>query len=48
MDEAEARADVSGGTPRTIKDPLYVAGAPESVGSARLDQDEQPGEVLFM
>ncbi|WP_020652951.1 catechol 1,2-dioxygenase [Massilia niastensis] len=48
MDEAEARQGVSGGTPRTIEGPLYVAGAPESLGSARLDQDEQPGEVLFM
>jgi catechol 1,2-dioxygenase len=48
MDEAEARLGVTGGTPRTIEGPLYVAGAPESVGSARLDQDPQPGEVLFM
>ncbi|SFV15081.1 catechol 1,2-dioxygenase [Pseudoduganella namucuonensis] len=48
MDEAEARQGVSGGTPRTIEGPLYVAGAPESHGSARLDQDPQPGEVLFM
>lgn len=48
LDEAEARAGVSGGTPRTIEGPLYVAGAPESLGSARLDQDEQPGEVLVM
>ena len=48
MDEAEARQGVTGGTPRTIEGPLYVAGAPESAGSARLDQDPQPGEVLFM
>ena len=48
MDEAEARQGVTGGTPRTIEGPLYVAGAPESLGSARLDQDPQPGEVLFM
>lgn len=47
-DEEEARRGLSGGTPRTIEGPLYVAGAPESVGSARLDQDEQPGDVLFM
>ncbi|WP_020653890.1 catechol 1,2-dioxygenase [Massilia niastensis] len=47
-DEEEARQGVAGGTPRTIEGPLYVAGAPESLGSARLDQDEQPGEVLFM
>lgn len=48
MDEAEAARGVSGGTPRTIEGPLYVAGAPESMGSARLDQDPQPGEVLFV
>lgn len=47
-DEEEARRGLAGGTPRTIEGPLYVAGAPESVGFARLDQDEQPGEVLFM
>lgn len=48
IDEAEARAGLSGGTPRTIEGPLYVAGAPESTGFARLDQDPQPGEVLIM
>lgn len=47
-DEEEARRGLAGGTPRTIEGPLYVAGAPESTGFARLDQDEQPGEVLFM
>lgn len=47
-DEAEARAGVTGGTPRTIEGPLYVAGAPEEKGFARLDQDPQEGEVLFM
>ena len=48
LDEAEAREGVQGGTPRTIEGPLYVPGAPVSAGSARLDQDEQPGEILFM
>lgn len=48
MDEAEAAQGVEGGTPRTIEGPLYVAGAPETEGSARLDQDPQPGAVLFM
>ena len=37
MDEAEARAGIKGGTPRTIEGPLYVAGAPEAQGEARLD-----------
>jgi catechol 1,2-dioxygenase len=48
MDAEEARQGLTGGTPRTIEGPLYVAGAPESTGFARLDQDPQPGETLFM
>ncbi|GLU33889.1 catechol 1,2-dioxygenase [Trinickia caryophylli] len=50
MDEAEAKAGLSGGTPRTIEGPLYVAGAPESEGFARLDDgsEDGKGEVLFM
>jgi len=49
-DEAAARAGLTGGTPRTIEGPLYVAGAPESTGFARLDDgsDDGKGEVLFM
>ncbi|MCY1259184.1 Catechol 1,2-dioxygenase [compost metagenome] len=49
-DEAEARAGLTGGTPRTIEGPLYVAGAPESTGFARLDDgsDDGKGEALFM
>ncbi|SOE94152.1 catechol 1,2-dioxygenase [Burkholderia sp. D7] len=48
MDEAEAKAGIEGGTPRTIEGPLYVAGAPESVGHARLDDGTDPGETLVM
>ncbi|WP_186107136.1 catechol 1,2-dioxygenase [Burkholderia gladioli] len=48
LDEAEARAGIEGGTPRTIEGPLYVAGAPESAGFARLDEDGEPGEALVM
>jgi catechol 1,2-dioxygenase len=48
MDEKERRAGLLGGTPRTIEGPLYVAGAPVSQGEARLDQDPETGEVLFM
>lgn len=50
QDEAEAKAGLTGGTPRTIEGPLYVAGAPESVGFARLDDgtEADQGEVLFM
>ncbi|CAN7221446.1 catechol 1,2-dioxygenase [Pseudoduganella sp. LjRoot289] len=49
-DEAEARAGLQGGTPRTIEGPLYVAGAPESTGYARLDDGSESAqaEVLFM
>jgi catechol 1,2-dioxygenase len=48
LDEAESKLGLAGGTPRTIEGPLYVAGAPESLGEARLDNDGEPGEVLFM
>ena len=49
-DEADERAGLSGGTPRTIEGPLYVAGAPETTGFARLDDGSEvdAGEVLFM
>ena len=49
-DEAERKAGLEGGTPRTIEGPLYVAGAPESVGFARLDDGSESGraETLFM
>jgi catechol 1,2-dioxygenase len=49
-DEAEAKAGLTGGTPRTIEGPLYVAGAPEYVGYARLDDgtESDQAEVLFM
>ncbi|CAN7594039.1 catechol 1,2-dioxygenase [Massilia sp. LjRoot122] len=49
-DEAEAKAGLEGGTPRTIEGPLYVAGAPESTGFARLDDgsESEQAEVLFM
>ena len=48
MDEAEARAGLKGGTPRTIEGPLYVAGAPVCQGEGRLDDGTQPGEVVVM
>lgn len=49
-DEAEAKAGLTGGTPRTIEGPLYVAGAPVSTGFARLDDgtEEKDAEPLFM
>lgn len=48
MDEAERKAGIEGGTPRTIEGPLYIAGAPLCKGEARLDDGNEQGEVLFM
>jgi catechol 1,2-dioxygenase len=48
MDEAERKAGIEGGTPRTIEGPLYVAGAPLSKGEARLDDGTEQGEALFV
>jgi catechol 1,2-dioxygenase len=48
IDEQERRAGLEGGTPRTIEGPLWLADAPLVKGEARLDQDPEQGEVLFM
>ncbi len=48
LDERERRAGLQGGTPRTIEGPLWLADAPLVKGEARLDQDPEEGEVLFM
>ncbi|WP_395455502.1 catechol 1,2-dioxygenase [Azospirillum melinis] len=48
QDEKERAAGMDGGTPRTIEGPLYVAGAPVCQGDARLDDDTDNGEILFM
>jgi catechol 1,2-dioxygenase len=48
LDEAEEKLGLEGGTPRTIEGPLYVAGAPESAGHARIDNGACPGETLLM
>ena len=48
MDAEDKAAGVKHGTPRTIEGPLYVANAPLSKGSARLDDGTDKGEVLFM
>lgn len=44
-DEADAKAGVTGGTPRTIEGPLYVAGAPESVSFARMDDGSEEDKI---
>lgn len=48
MDEEEKKAGLEGGTPRTIEGPLYITDAPMTEGEARLDQDPEAGEVLFV
>lgn len=48
-DAKDVAAGAGGGTPRTIEGPLYVAGAPESTGFARLDDGSEPdAHVLIM
>jgi len=50
IEEDLKAAGLDGGTVRTIEGPLYVAGAPEEKGFARLDDgtDIENGTVLFM
>ena len=44
-DEVDLQAGLTGGTPRTIEGPLYVAGAPESVGFSRMDDGSESEDV---
>ncbi|OXY80339.1 catechol 1,2-dioxygenase [Oceanimonas doudoroffii] len=48
MDAADEQAGLAGGTPRTIEGPLYVAGAPESAGFARMDDGTQDGDTMIL
>ena len=48
MDAADVEAGKTGGTPRTIEGPLYVAGAPLSKYEARLDDGTDAAAPLFM
>lgn len=48
MDAADAQAGLTGGTPRTIEGPLYVAGAPLAEGETRMDDGSQAGEVMWL
>ncbi|WP_372844284.1 catechol 1,2-dioxygenase [Psychrobacter sp.] len=48
IEEDLKAAGLDGGTVRTIEGPLYVAGAPEEKGFARLDDGTDNGTVLFM
>ncbi|TBW58141.1 catechol 1,2-dioxygenase [Marinobacter halodurans] len=48
MDAEDAEAGRTGGTPRTIEGPLYVAGAPISDGFARMDDGSEDAETLII
>lgn len=48
QDEADLKAGRTGGTPRAIEGPLFVAGAPLSQSEVRLDEGEPKGEVFVM
>ncbi|QOR40325.1 catechol 1,2-dioxygenase [Billgrantia diversa] len=49
MDAADEQAGLSGGTPRTIEGPLYVAGAPVAEGETRMDDGSDTGaEVMWL
>lgn len=48
LDAQDEAAGLSGGTPRTIEGPLYVAGAPISEGATRMDDGTDPGTVMFL
>ncbi|MDN3521983.1 catechol 1,2-dioxygenase [Halomonas ramblicola] len=49
QDAIDAEARRTGGTPRTIEGPLYVAGAPEAEGFARMDDGrDQDGETMWL
>lgn len=48
MDAKDAEAGLSGGTPRTIEGPLYVAGAPIVEGDVNLSDDADDTDTLYM
>ncbi len=48
MDERDAEAGRTGGTPRTIEGPLYVAGAPLVEGDVNLTDDADDTDTLYM
>lgn len=49
MDAADKVAEITGGTPRTIEGPLYVAGAPVRDGVSRIDvnPDDDAGPLVI-
>ncbi len=48
QDAKDAHAGLTGGTPRTIEGPLYVAGAPIAEGETRMDDGSEEGVAVPM
>ena len=48
MDAKDRAAGLTGGTPRTIEGPLYVAGAPIVEGDVALSKDPDATGTLYM
>jgi catechol 1,2-dioxygenase len=48
QDAKDAQAGLSGGTPRTIEGPLYVAGAPLAEGEVRMDDGSELDSATVM
>ncbi len=48
LDARDAEIGITGGTPRTIEGPLYVAGAPLSERMATMSSEEDEGERLIL
>lgn len=49
MDAEDQEVGLTGGTPRTIEGPLYVAGAPVAEGETRMDDGSDEGaEVMWL
>lgn len=48
QDAKDEQAGLTGGTPRTIEGPLYVAGAPIAEGQARMDDRSEEGVATVM
>lgn len=48
QDAKDAQVGLSGGTPRTIEGPLYVAGAPLAEGLVRMDDGSEDGVATVM
>jgi catechol 1,2-dioxygenase len=48
QDAKDAQVGLSGGTPRTIEGPLYVAGAPVCEGEARMDDGSEQDKATVM